>query len=44
MIGFIRNLENDRIIINTPTVSVANALVATTSAPRTYGARVHYSF
>jgi iron complex outermembrane receptor protein len=44
VIGFIRNLENDRIIVNTPTVSVASALVATTSAPRTFGARVHYSF
>nr|WP_295662767.1 TonB-dependent receptor [Polymorphobacter sp.] len=42
--GFIRNLENDRIIVNTPTVSVASALVATTSAPRTFGVRAGYTF
>ena len=37
--AFVRNIEGDRIILSAQTHPLANTLVATTTAPRTYGLR-----
>ncbi len=42
--AFVRNLENNRIVVNTPLYGLASALTNTTSAPRTYGVRVNFNF
>jgi iron complex outermembrane receptor protein len=42
--AFIRNIENNRIVVNTPIYAFASSLETTTSAPRTYGLRLNYSF
>lgn len=42
--AFVRNIENERVVINTPIYSFASALLASTSAPRTYGLRLRARF
>lgn len=42
--GFVRNIENSRIVVNTPLYNVASSMSYITSAPRTYGIRVNYEF
>ncbi|MEG3164021.1 TonB-dependent receptor [Sphingomonas sp. PB2P19] len=42
--AFVRNIEDRRIVLNTPIYGLASALTATTSAPRTYGVRVNAKF
>ena len=42
--GFVRNIENDRILNFAVTHPLANALVGGSTAPRTYGARASVKF
>ncbi|WP_442680890.1 TonB-dependent receptor [Sphingomonas sp. ASY06-1R] len=42
--AFVRNLENNRVVVNTPVYGLGSALTETTSAPRTYGVRVNFTF
>ncbi|MFD1949807.1 TonB-dependent receptor [Sphingomonas arantia] len=42
--AFVRNIEDRRIVLNTPIYGLGSALTATTSAPRTYGLRVNTKF
>ncbi len=42
--GFVRNIENDRILNFAVTHPLANALVGGSTAPRTYGVRASVKF
>ncbi|MEO7691008.1 MAG: TonB-dependent receptor [Sphingomonas sp.] len=42
--AFVRNLEDHRIVVNTPLYGLGSSLESTTSAPRTFGARVNVTF
>lgn len=42
--GFVRNIENNRTVAFSSTTPLANALVAGTLSPRTYGARGSFRF
>ena len=42
--GFVRNIENNRTIVFSSTTPLINALVAGTTAPRTYGVRGSFKF
>ncbi|WP_054946326.1 TonB-dependent receptor [Novosphingobium sp. KN65.2] len=44
IVAFVRNIENDRILLNTPVYSAASSLQEITSAPRTYGLRAGIKF
>lgn len=42
--AFVRNIENNRIPVYSATQPIANILVSTRAAPRTYGARAAFKF
>ena len=42
--AFVRNLENDRLVVNTPIYNAASSLQYITTAPRTYGVRASVNF
>ena len=42
--AFVRNIENDRVLVNVPVYNAASSLQYITTAPRTYGVRVGYRF
>ena len=42
--AFVRNIENERVLVNVPIYSAASSLQYITTAPRTYGVRVGYRF
>ncbi|AIT82059.1 hypothetical protein JI59_21180 (plasmid) [Novosphingobium pentaromativorans US6-1] len=42
--AYVRNIENDRFIVNSVNYSFANLVAATTNPPRTYGARIGFNF
>ena len=42
--AFVRNIENDRVVVNVPIYNAASSLQYITTAPRTYGVRVGYKF
>jgi iron complex outermembrane receptor protein len=42
--AFVRNLENDRFVVNAPTYAPASSLQYITNTPRTYGVRANVNF